>query len=534
MQERRNAAWSPIATAVAFSLCVYTFYSNSLCALYGSYDTGWIVRTGQFILEHGLPQQTMFTWAVDGQPYVAYQWLFALLSAKLFEAGSLWLVGFAACVASALLLFIVLPRVWTAKNIPLWTPLAVLALVQTPHWFNARPQLCSYFLLVVFLSILEKYRRSTSQSTKWLFALPPLMVLWVNAHSFWFMGLGAIGIYLISDIARSRKVPFALLATAIACTAAIAVNPYGMQLPAYIMTFADGSQYNKIYELLPWLSSSEYWWTSLYIPFLAFMLAKYRKAIPAEGFAISIITAIAALCMRRFEPVFIIASWPYLGVAVADLLRTAQAPALRGQEVHRPKRITLQRFGYAAIALAVPVVSWYSHCPTMPSAWMVYTEDTYPLLKIVQAHTADSRVFCPPTMGSWLLAMNGEQRVFVDSRFDAYPKRFLKVVDECLAASPKTLSRLNQLGIEHVVVRDDMPLAHLLISSPDWYLALDDGWASWWIRESESAKLDEWQLNNDTLPPHIATATAELREVRSKHLRRLYSELAGNDRNQIR
>jgi hypothetical protein len=530
MQERRDAAWTPIATAVALCLCVYTFYCNSLCVLYGSYDTGWIVRTGQFILEHGLPQQTMFSWAVDGQPYVAYQWLFAVLSAKLFEAGSLWLVGFVACVASAILIFLVLPRIWTAKDIPLWMPLLTVAAVQTPHWFNARPQMCSYFLLLAFLSILEEYRRSNK--VKWLFALPPLMVLWVNLHAFWIFGLFAIAIYVVADAIRpaptqSLKKAFiqrSLGACAIAlCPVAVAMNPYGMGLLSYIATFFDGSQYNKIYELQPWITSGEYWWTLLYVPFVVFMFAKNRKSIPIEGMIISAITCIAALCMRRLEPVFVIASWPFLGVALSEMIKQ---PIVR-----RRKRL---EYGYAALALAVPIFSWYSHCPTMPAAWMVYTEDTYPLLKLVQDHTANTRVFCPPMMRSWLLAMDSTQPVFVDSRFDAYPKRFLKVVDECLDASPKTLHRLNQLGIEHVVVRDDMPLAHLLISSPDWYLALDDGMASWWIRESQSAKLDEWQLNKDTLPPHIAAATAELRDVRDKHLRRIYAQLAGNDRNQIR
>lgn len=518
MQERRNA-WPPIATAVAFSLCVYTFYSNSLCALYGSYDTGWIARTGEFILKYGFPQETQFTWAVAGQPYVAYQWLFAVATAIIFQAGSLWLVGFVACLLAGVLIFLVLPRIWTSKNIPLWMPLLVLAFVQTPHWFNARPQLISFFLLAAFLGVLEKFRHNRPQETKWLLALPPLMVLWVNLHSFWFLGLGALLIYFIADYLRSRKLSLAMLATIFGCAAATGLNPYKLQLLSYTATFINGSQYNKIYELLPWATSPEYWWTLFYVPFVAFALWKQRKSVPVEGMIITGITCIAALCMRRFEPVFVIASWPYLGAALAEFKLTSALPTFN-----------LPRFAYAAAALAVPVFSWYWHCPTMPAAWMVYTEDTYPLLKIMQQHTAQSRVFVPPNMGSWLLAIDNTEPVFVDSRFDAYPKRFLKVVDECLEAAPNTLQRLNQLGFEHVLVRDDLPLAHLLISSPDWDLALDDSMVSWWVRTGETEKL---QLSSENLPPHIASATAQLRNVRSQHLRRIFTELAGNGRNQV-
>lgn len=546
--QRRNALWSSLPTVVAFGACVYAFYRNSLCALLGSYDTGWIIRTGQYILQNGFPQETLFAWSVSGQPYVAYQWLFATLCAALFKVGSLWLVGFGACAATAALIFWVLPSIWRHRGAPLWMAFAALTLVQTPHWFNARPQLLSFFMLAALIAIMEQYRaHRPAKETKWLLAVPPLMVLWVNTHSFWLVGILVLTVYAVVDVMRHKNAPIAMLATMLGAAAAIMLNPYGANLPAYLATFFDGSQYNRIYELLPWLAASDYWWSTLSIPIVAWVLYKGRKQVPYEGLILSATTCGAALAMRRFEPIFIITSWSFVALALAKsrgAVRASQAitvtkpargrtgPVQPALAKAPPKNKTA--FALAAAALIVPIVTWYSQFPTMPAAWMVYTEDTYPLLKIVQEHVGNDRVFVNPVMGSWMLAMNPQQPVFVDSRFDAYPKRFLKIVDQCLEGDSHTLDHLDRIGIQHVVVRDDMGLAHLLISSPSWYVALDDGVASWWVRTSDKSKLDEWGIDNTALPPHIAKATAELRDLREKHLRNIYGQLAGTDRNQIR
>lgn len=525
MQQRRNAPWTSLPTVVAFASCVYAFYSNSLCALLGSYDTGWIVRTGEYILQRGFPRETMFAWSVTGQPYVAYQWLFATASAILFQAGSLWLVGFAACLATAALIFYVLPNIWMRRGAPLWMAFAALTLVQTPHWFNARPQLVSFFLLAALINIMERFReKRPAKETKWLLAVPPLMVLWVNTHSFWSIGVIVLLVYAIADAVRNKSVSLGMLATIFGAGAASVLNPYGQELLAYLLTFVNGSQYNRIWELQSWLATSDYWWTTFSVPLVAWAFYRHRQNIPVEGFILSAITCSAAIAMRRFEPVFVITVWPFVAKALASM---------KTDHVAQPQKQWKPKLALAATALLIPIFTWYTRVPDMAAAWMVYTEDTYPLLKIVQQHTAHERVFVTPILGSWLLAMNSEQPVFVDSRFDAYPKRFLKIVDQCTEAHERTLDTFDRVGIQSIVVRDDAPLAHLLISTPSWYLALDDGVASWWVRTSEKSKLDEMGINTTSLPPHIAKATAELRGLREKHLRNLYGQLADTDRNSI-
>ena len=50
-----------------------------------------------------------------------------------------------------------------------------------------------YLFLVITLIVLERFRQGKRRA---VWALPILMLIWVNAHGSWIIGLGVIGIYL--------------------------------------------------------------------------------------------------------------------------------------------------------------------------------------------------------------------------------------------------------------------------------------------------------------------------------------------------
>ena len=53
-------------------------------------DTGWHIRTGEYILDHGsVPHQDLFSYSKVGQPWYAWEWLCDVLYAILFRAAGL-------------------------------------------------------------------------------------------------------------------------------------------------------------------------------------------------------------------------------------------------------------------------------------------------------------------------------------------------------------------------------------------------------------------------------------------------------------
>src|SRR5437764_935634 len=103
-------------------------------------DTGWHIRTGEWILAHGqVPSQDMFSFSKPGQPWFAWEWLSDVLFAKLFAFG-----GLQAVVLFTLLLisvtFTALYFVVRRKSNPVIAILItmVAAAASSIHWL-ARP-----------------------------------------------------------------------------------------------------------------------------------------------------------------------------------------------------------------------------------------------------------------------------------------------------------------------------------------------------------------------------------------------------------
>ena len=54
----------------------------------GDGDTGWHIRVGQWILAHGqVPRQDMFSFTKPGAPFFAWEWLWDVLAANLYQHG---------------------------------------------------------------------------------------------------------------------------------------------------------------------------------------------------------------------------------------------------------------------------------------------------------------------------------------------------------------------------------------------------------------------------------------------------------------
>ena len=81
-------------------VCVLNFCANIWRVLQSS-DTAWLIKTGEYIAQHGLQVTDVFSWTVKDRPWIIYQWMFALAFGALFHKGGLWLVGLTAALAAA-------------------------------------------------------------------------------------------------------------------------------------------------------------------------------------------------------------------------------------------------------------------------------------------------------------------------------------------------------------------------------------------------------------------------------------------------
>src|SRR6266853_1044475 len=213
----------PSMTDVAFLLPLTFLFGglDGVRSMLGDGDTGWHVRTGEWILAHAqVPHVDVFSYTNAGRPWFAWEWLwdvgFALLHQRWGLAGVVLMSLAVLCTASALLYRLAYRRGGNALVAFGLTGLAAAG--GSMHWL-ARPHLFTLLFLVVFLDVLDRAREGR---TKLLWLLPALMIPWTNLHGAFFVGILLVGCYAGGEaiqalVTRERAERIAALKRVLPC-----------------------------------------------------------------------------------------------------------------------------------------------------------------------------------------------------------------------------------------------------------------------------------------------------------------------------
>ncbi len=242
-----NSKWVPSLGEIIFAAVLAWLFlgGTGAVALLGDGDTGWHIRTGEYILANKtFPKQDLFSFSRAGQPWFAWEWLsdvaLAVVHAKAGLPGVVLLAGILIAATSALLFRYM---IWQGSNLLVAVGAMLMASsASTIHWL-ARPHLISYLFLAVSMWALEADRRRPSPR---IYALVALAALWTNLHG----GFGAlvvtVGLYLAGSVAQTFWSPrrswdwtaakrYGLLLAGVA--GATLVNPYTYQLHGHIWQY---------------------------------------------------------------------------------------------------------------------------------------------------------------------------------------------------------------------------------------------------------------------------------------------------------
>lgn len=249
-------AWRfmPCLTDIAFLLPagLLFFKLGGTKTLFADGDTGWHIKTGEWILQHGrVPTQDLFSYTKPGQPWFAWEWLWDVLFALIHNAWGLAGVGFVTVIllgAIAVLLFRLVVNACGNEVLSFFVTAFALC-GSSIHWL-AQPHLFSWLFFLGFLHLLPPLQRGSRLA---LATLPVLMLLWVNMHGAFMIGIAlllvtacgeafeavfCLGGGLKAAYVRSRTL---LLATGL-CTLATFINPYTWRLHQHVYQFLSNSK----------------------------------------------------------------------------------------------------------------------------------------------------------------------------------------------------------------------------------------------------------------------------------------------------
>src|SRR5271166_1905696 len=235
----------PSLTDLAFLMPIVFLFIRMEGAktMLGDGDTGWHVRTGEWIIANGrVPDKDFFSFTKAGEPWYAWEWLWDVCFAWLYHHGGLATVVIVSMVVLAVTFALLFRLIRKHCDNP-FVAMAVTFLAcagSAIHWL-ARPHLFTLLFTVVLLAILDEVREGR---IKLLWILPPLTILWTNLHGGFlaeflilFAYIGGEIVHAVFTAEASERQDALRMAkwygvTTLACAAATLVNPYTYHLHA--------------------------------------------------------------------------------------------------------------------------------------------------------------------------------------------------------------------------------------------------------------------------------------------------------------
>lgn len=183
--------------SVPFFFIVQSCFRESLPLL----DFWWHLKMGQVILENGaIPRTDIFSFTAAGKLFVVQNWLSEIILYLLYRfGGGALLISFNTVLFVAVIF--ILWRMSLQLSHSLWASIFAAVVVALCMPVNIRPQVFSVLFFTLFYWILGSGKQTTSKRVYWL---PILMILWVNMHGAFLLGLALIAVFLIVESIQWR------------------------------------------------------------------------------------------------------------------------------------------------------------------------------------------------------------------------------------------------------------------------------------------------------------------------------------------
>ncbi len=452
--------------------CLFVF--NAGTKLFRDSDTGWHIRTGEWILmTHALPRSDPYSFSRPGAPWFAWEWGSDALMGLAHRMDGLRGVTamFALAIAACTWLWFRLH--WAVGGNFFLACVMMPPMINTAslHWL-ARPHVFSWLFLISAIWYAERAPRRFSWTQA--AAIAGATALWANLHaSFFFAPLIAL-IYAASHFIRplvwnfSRTEEFArarwFLLAATAALAGSFVNPYGWRLHAHVASYLmDGELLDRVAEFQSFnfhAAGSALILATLALAAMGGALALVEKNV--ARFLLASVFCIAALRSARALPLVALLILPLANAGFTNALRAIDdlrpnvARWLDHAMISAHRTLTLDKrlngapFAIVAVALALLAL----RIPAA-AARIGFPADEFPVAaaSAVEKLPADARLFAPDKYGGYLIyRFDGARKVYFDGRSDFYGAAFMKQYLDILEVRPGWQDAMRPLHFTHALL----------------------------------------------------------------------------------
>lgn len=438
-------------------------------------DWWWHLRTGQLIWQRGaVPTTDPYSYTNAGRPWVVHEWLFEVLSYLGYRAlgynGLSALMGL--LVLATFTLHYLLMRALGAGRVLAgllvgWTGLLTFMLI------TMRPQLFGYLFLSVELWCLYLYRSGRRRAV-WL--LPPIMLLWVNLHGTWIVGLGTLALFVAGEWLNARtRGEWAQLRPALGAlalgVAAIAVNPQFLKIYFFPLTFI-GAESATMKYIQEWQAPNFHDFVGLVFGLTVLGTVVLGLRRPRVDYTLLLwalaFTYLGFSALRNL---------PLYALVVLPIIVQQLPAAWRGKEWPYRENILTGLVNWILTLFTIGVVVGVMLGNPLAQTHRTPNLKTYPVagLAYLRAHPDGGNLLNYDGWGGYLIQeLYPTRPVFIDTRVDMYGRPFIEQYIAVTTLQPGWRDVLQRYDIAQVLLPPNTPLVTVLRDDPDWRVVVDD------------------------------------------------------------
>lgn len=457
-------------------------------------DLGWHLRAGLDLIAQGwhLPDTDPYSHTMSDWHWVEHAWLtdggLGLIYRGMGPFGGLGLIVFFGIVTAL--------AWWTAAGLaPVHRTYRLAALVASLWvalpFLGARTQLLSLLGVAFLLRIWSRIQQGQRQ---WIWALPPLFLLWANLHGGFTAGLFLAAVLWLSSFLMKVCVTWQLCqvprdepvlswddlrrsAVAMGLAALVTcVNPYGWGL--YVEIYESLTDRFMIDTLREWQPVSFQGWAGraygIYLLGLTGLVAGWYRRVEPVRWAMLLLMLGLSLLHWRNVTLFLIVSLPLAAevsaLSVVSCLR--RVPVLKSHAAGAVVGLVMMA-GAALYALGTEHLEHVWQSGRTPDLYFERTEYPIEAVRWIRGHREElgTRLYNDYGYGGFLLWQLPGERIFIDGRMPAWRIKDRLIFQDYVALnredSPQ-LMVLDRYGVDWALIQRGSPLAVALEAHQGW------------------------------------------------------------------
>lgn len=439
------------------------------------------ILTGDLILQtHHIPTTDIFSFRTTGFLSYPHEWLSQVVFAAFYN----WLGLDGIVLLAALVIMLTWGIVYDQamrKSNSFFSALVVTVLGVGASQIHVlpRPHIFTYLLTIIWITVLEFIDENKSRS--W-WPLPLVMLLWVNMHGMFVLGIAILGIYLVGDFLdqpsivwfSNKKTKSLLIGTGLSLVATV-FSPSGIKIWDVIGSLGSNAY---ITSKIPEYQSPNFHlpetWPFIILIFLTIIgLARTKERLPWKQILLIIAFTGMALYTSRMIPLFAIVVTPIAAKTVADWIWSEYPQSrlfLLQENIYKISSTSSGLVWIFAIILSAAVLLRSGRTIDPHGQGNVFDKNFFPVEAVswLETHPQNGHMFNEFDWGGYiLLKLWPSQQIFMDGHTHIYGEALTREYEQVIALNEGWENILTKYDVTWAIVRTDAPLV-IALSTNGW------------------------------------------------------------------